>query len=459
MTRRFVTSRRGFLRRFLGSAALVGLATSTGAPARAQLFTPSGTPTTPASTTDPTSGMSRPSAAPATTTAAPYTPLQLLPILDGLPTPERARDVIDRLGRGSERVRVGFSGVFRYMMDVNPARDFEVVTTRLDEIVATARAADVPFLVHLNGGRWAGGGPLVERLMGDGRVMAWDHLDRPWSYPKDGEFHFSLGAYNELVRKYKRRNLQVAARWLASFAASPDGRLFAGVSTDSEVLINLHKWSDYNPLVIQEYVHWLGSEGVYAVGTGRWSGQGRDFNLRAVNERYGTSFARWKDVTPPREEGDSDYWRDWLRFRSLLVDHNVQEQVDWIVEAGILGERVFAHQSPSIGGDVHADVIQAAQVDGAGTGITTYGELAGDAALFERVRGFGAPWGIFEYNPRTDDEDACLAAIRASHVHGASIVCPYHWDDMGGDNEVGYTIRGTAFERALRRFVEQPAPA
>ena len=71
----------------------------------------------------------------------------------------------------------------------------------------------------------------------------------------------------------------------------------------------------------------------------------------------------------------------------------------------------------------------------------------------------GAPWGIFEYNPRTEDEAAALAALRTTREYGASILCPYHWDDFGGENEVGYTIRGTAFERALRRFVEQPGPA
>ena len=70
--------------------------------------------------------------------------------------------------------------------------------------------------------------------MSDPTVMAWDHDDKPWSYPKDGEYHFSLGAYNELYRKYKRRNLEAAARWLAAFKASPDGHLLVGVSTDSE---------------------------------------------------------------------------------------------------------------------------------------------------------------------------------------------------------------------------------
>jgi len=460
MLDRFGTARRGFLRSTMAALACMGVGRAVSTHAQ------STSPAVPAfspGTVAPSRGVLVPSPEPGAATApvgVPRSvharPLYVLPILDGRPTPERALDVVAQLGRGGDAVRVGYSGVFRYMMDVDPDRDFRVITTRLEEIADVARVADVPFLVHLNGGRWAGGGPLVDRLMADGRVMAWDHLDRPWSYPKDGEYHFSLGAYNELVRKYKKRNLQVAAEWLAAFAAGSNGRLFAGVSTDSEVLINLHPWSDYNPLVVQEYVHWLSSDAIYDPAGGRWAGQGLDLGLRGLNQRYGTSFERWRDVKPPREASDSEQWRDWLRFRALLVDHNVQEQVDWIREAGIGGDKVYAHQSPAIGGDVHADVLQAAQVDGGGTGITAYGDPASDGALFERVRAFGAPWGIFEYNPRTDDEEAALAALRTTRAYGVSIVCPYHWDDFGGENEIGYTIKGTPFERALRRFVDAP---
>src|SRR4029079_9858876 len=123
---------------------------------------------------------------------------------------------------------------------------------------------------------------------------------------------------------------------------------------------------------------------------------------------------------------DSAAWRDWTRFRGLLVDHNVQEQVDWIRQAGLTSVPVFAHQSPALDPDVAFDVLDAAQVDGGGTGITTYGENAGNAALFAKVKAYGAPWGIFEYNPRTDDEDAALAALRTTQQYGAAILCPHH---------------------------------
>lgn len=416
-------------------------------------------PAAPSAHAQPTPPAASPASAPA---PAPAT-LYVLPILDGTVTEARARDVVERLGSGGASIRVGFSGVYRYMAEVEPPDERDEDTSvhfmprmeGLERIANVARAANVPFLVHLNGGRWAGGGHLVDRLMSDPSVMAWDHQDRPWSYPKDGEYHFSLGAYNELVRVYKRRNLQLAARWLARFAAGPDGHLLVGVSTDSEVLINTHPWYDYNPIVLEEFVHWLQAGEIYDPEKGgRWAGQGLGLSLKALNERWGTRFPRWRDVKPPREPSDSPAWTDWLRFRALLVDHNVQEQVDWIREAGLTTVPVFAHQSPALERDISADVLEAAQVDGGGTGITTYGENAGNAALFAQVRAFGAPWGILEYNPRTEDEVAALAALETARAHGVAILCPYHWDDHGGANEVGYTIRGTPFERALQRFVE-----
>ncbi|MGE3273089.1 MAG: beta-galactosidase, partial [Chloroflexota bacterium] len=397
------------------------------------------------------------------TLAAAQEPLYILPILDGIVTEARVRDVQDRLGR-SGTVQVGFSGVYRYMAEVEPPdeRDedpdihFKAKLDGLERIANVARATNAPFLVHLNGGRWAGGGPLIDRLMSDPSFMAWDKDDQPWAYPKDGEYHFSLGANNELVRRYKKRNLQMAAKWLADFKAGPDGHLLVGVSTDSEVLINTHDGYDYNPIVLEEFINWLQSSELYdPENNGRWARDGQNLGLSALNRRWGTSYERWKEVRPPRAPADSQAWRDWQRFRGLLVDHNVQEQVDWIREAGLTTVTVYAHQSPALDVDVAADVLEAAQVESGGTGITTYGENAGSATLFSRVQAFGAPWGIFEYNPRTDDENAALAALQTVRDHGASIICPYHWDDHGGENEVGYTIRGTAFERALKRFVEE----
>jgi hypothetical protein len=404
-------------------------------------------------------------AGPAQAQAASPDTLYILPILDGTVSEARARDVVERLGPGSGNVKVGFSGVYRYLAETEPPderdEDFNVhffpIMVGLERIASVAKAANVPFLVHLNGGRWAGEGPLVDRLIGDPAVMAWDKNDVPWSYPKDGEHYFSLASGNELVRKYKKRNLQLAATWLANFAAGPDGKLLVGVSTDSEVLIHEQAGYDYNPMVLEEFADWLQSGGVYEPGKGRWSGQGLSLGIKQLNERWGTSYTRWRDLKVPREPSDSPAWRDWQRFRELLVDHNVQEQVDWIREAGLTTVPVFAHQSPALDVADAADILDAAQVDGGGTGITTYGDNAGNAELFAKVKAYGAPWGIFEYNPRTDDENVALAGLQTARANGVAILCPYHWDDQGGANEAGYTIRGTPFERALQRFIAAPA--
>ena len=98
---------------------------------------------------------------------------------------------------------------------------------------------------------------MVEHLARDPNAMAWDQLDRPWRYLVDGEYHFSLSLNNELYRRYGARDLKAAASWLASFTFQTDGDLLVGVSTDSEVLLNLHPYADYNPLALKEFVQWL----------------------------------------------------------------------------------------------------------------------------------------------------------------------------------------------------------
>ena len=388
--------------------------------------------------------------------------LYLLPILDGVVTAERVWSIREALGEGGPYLRVGFSGVFRYMADVDPGRDYEIVTTRLEEIAAAARASGAPFLIHLNGGRWAGGGPLLAALGENPDLMVWDHLDRPWRYLVDGEYHFSLASANEPVRRYKRRNLQAAAAWLAEFRRGPDGHLLVGVSTDSEVLLNLHPWSDYNPLVQQEFVDWLQGSKLYDRG-GRWEADGQNLSLKQVNQRFGTSYRSWRQVRPPRDSSAGPAWQAWTTFRSLLVDHNVQEQVDWIRAAGLPAEMIFSHQSPALKPDVYGDTLAAAQVEGGRLGITLYGPRAVDRALLAEVHRLSPTWGVFEYNAQGEDLTTNLVALDLLRSFSPRIVCPYHWDDLGGPNEVGYTILGTPLEAALRAFVrlyaEQPLPA
>jgi hypothetical protein len=392
--------------------------------------------------------------------------LYLLPITDGTPSAERVRDIVARLGPDGPDLRVGFSGVFRYMADVDPSRDFEIDTNRLAQIVAAARETGAPFLVHLNGGRWAGGGPLVDWLAADVGTMAWDQQDRPWRHLVDGEYHFSLSAYNARYRQYKERNLRAAAAWLASFAAGPDGELLVGVSTDSEVLLNLHPYADYNPLAVREFRDYLAGAGVYGPG-GRWQADGRTLALRDLNARYGTRFRRWDHVSPPRENDGGPFWQDWQAFRELLVDHAVQEQVDWIREAGLPAEKIFSHQSPALNADVFGDTLATAQVDGGNAGVTLYGERTRDGSLLARVRALDPAWGVFEYNPQPynavgADFDQDLAALDLLRANAVRIVCPYHWDTLGGTNEIGYTIAGTPLEDALRTFVRlyraEPVP-
>jgi hypothetical protein len=387
--------------------------------------------------------------------------LFLLPIVDGQPSAGRVWTIHQSLGRGGAYLKVGFSAVFRYMADVDPSNDFAIVPTRLVEIVETARQTGAPFLVHLNGGRWAGGGPLLEKLAADPAAMTRDQQGRPWPHQVDGEYYFSLAQANTAYRQYKQRNLEAAAAWLADFAAGPDGSLLVGVSTDSEVIIHHLPYADYNPLAIAEFRQWLSAEGPYGPD-GRWARDGQGLSLAQANARYAKRLRRWSDLDPPGENDGSRLWQDWTTFRTLLVDHSVQEQVDWIAEAGLPGRMIFSHQSPALKPDVFGDALSTAAVEGGNLGITLYGEQTRDQALLDTVRTLSPVWGVFEYSTGPLDPDTLFTSLDLLRSRAPRIVCPYHWDDLGGPNEAGYTIMGTPLETALRRLVtvyaDQPLP-
>ena len=124
--------------------------------------------------------------------------------------------------------------------------------------------------------------------------------------------------------------------------------------------------------------------------------------------------------------------------------------------------QVYSHQGPALNPEVFGDTLAAAQVSGGGLGITLYGKQATDPGLLAQLRALSRDWGVFEYHPDADDVAGNLAALDLLRSFSPRIVCPYHWDDLGGANEVGYTIRGTPLAEALRSFVtvygNQPLP-
>ena len=92
-------------------------------------------------------------------------------------------------------------------------------------------------------------------------------------------------------------------------------------------------------------------------------------------------------------------------------------------------------------------------MSGGGLGITLYGKQATDPELLAQLRTLSPDWGVFEYHPDADDLAGNLAALDLLRSFSPRIICPYHWDDLGGPNEVGYTIKGTPLAEALRSFV------
>jgi hypothetical protein len=146
----------------------------------------------------------------------------------------------------------------------------------------------------------------------------------------------------------------------------------------------------------------------------------------------------------------------------MLVHHSVQEQVDWIGQAGLPQERIFSHQSPAVDPKVLGDALTTAQVSGGNLGVTLYASQTVDTDLLSQLRSLNRTWGVLEYRPDAPDPATTLRALDLLRAYAPRVLCPYHWDDLGGSNEAGFTIVGTPIEEALRSFVqlyaEQPLP-
>lgn len=178
----------------------------------------------------------------------------------------------------------------------------------------------------------------------------------------------TLNVYAKAVRRYKKRNLQSAARRIAQFAREQP-HLFVGINLDSDTYINPffeeREWFDYNPDTLRQFREWLQGSGPYAGrGTGgtpdlRAFRRERPLSLADVNALANATWTRWSDVQPPRRFPgskhqpaatgqvaiwDDPWYREWDTFRKHLVGLHYAELAQWTHEAGIPRERIFSAQ-------------------------------------------------------------------------------------------------------------------
>ena len=382
----------------------------------------------------------------------------------------------------------------------------------------------LPVLYTLNGGVWGDAGcDMVAWDVNDwleqdrencqwsekNEVVADDHLKNLAGAFDSPELARALtfNVYASAVRRYKKRNLQQAARAIARFAREhPD--LFVGVTLEPDLYLNPffseQAWFDYNPGTLRQFREWLAGTGPYAgkpaAGVPDLSAyrRAKPLTLADVNRLSGRRHARWNEVDPPRvfpRAAKASFWedkwtREWEVFRRHLVDLHYDELSRWIVEAGIPSERIWSAQgfmaphasampfavrvdSPVKNYDSGGMSVEGSKPVAGHLGAILYGPSAqnsirmeGSGSLFGAFAALDPNWGVGEYNSadlRNPKELPTYAAayrgLREMWNYGARYVSPMAWPGSSGRNagKPGYdpftAWRETPLEEAAKDFL------
>lgn len=382
----------------------------------------------------------------------------------------------------------------------------------------------LPLLFTLNGGVWGDAAcdapqwDVNDRLEQDRSNCQWSEKNEVVGddYLKNlaGAFEspelaraLTLNVYARDVRRYKKRNLQQAARHIVRFAREHPG-LFVGVNLDPDLYINpffdSKVWFDYNPGTLRQFRHWLAGSGPYAghpePGVPDLSAyrRARPLSLADASRLAGRRFASWDAVDPPRAfdpEAKPPYWeqpwmREWETFRRHLVDLHYDELAQWAVEAGIPVDRIWSSQgfmapapwampfaltveSPVKNYDSGGMSVAGAKPTQGHLGAILYGASAQNAIRMEGPHSlFGAfaeidpNWAVVEYNsadlshPKDlPDYAAAYRALRDMWNYGARFVSPMAWPGPDGRDagKPGYdpltAWRNTPLEEAAKDFL------
>ena len=406
-----------------------------------------------------------------------------------------------------------------------------VAEDNLASVIRYAIARDLPVQFILNGGIWGDAScespqwDLTDHLEEDRANCQWTERDEVFA---DGYLKGLTGStdspllarsltyhvYAEQVRRYKRRNLQAAARIIATFAREhPD--LFVGVVLDADTYMNPFFQGkalfDYNPGMLRQFREWLRGAGPYALsrkpGTPDLSAHRRrhPLTLAEVNSLANARWKRWNDVEPPRRlQGLVDplatpdeppiwkdpWWNVWDEFRKHIVDLHYDDLSTWAHEAGLPRDRIFSAQGLVHDGPARAPF--AVRVDSASRsydsagvsiegaipanghlGAIVYGrtarndlEMENGHSLFATIGRMDDGWAIVEYN-NTDltaptvppDYGMAYRTFRDAFNYGAREISAMAWNGSNGIyiGQPGYaphtSWRNTAAEDAMRDFM------
>jgi|GEM_PF-4828849 len=344
---------------------------------------------------------------------------------------------------------------FAHQQNYNWDSDF------LDRQLQYAADNNVPVLIQMNAGGWSGDTGLMHALADDTRTTMWDTNNWDMYRSIDQHNYMTYSRKNLKHYAFKKRNMQQAAKRIVEWrAAHPE--LLVGVSLDSEdwqYVWDGTRYSDYNPLSIAEWKEWLTGTGIYDPVNGMYKGQARSpvfSSIAQFNSAMGTSFASWSAVDPPRTRSDGNpFWEEWTRWRTMLLKHHLQDMANWLIEAGLPANRVFAHQNHISSGSADyyltSSITTTAALSPGSLGVTLYGNATKDTDYFKQLLGYDNNWGAPEYNPMDKTNKASnYDGLVKTYEGGAHYISPLSWNDPVNSP---YEIKGTQFEAAIHDFI------
>ena len=324
--------------------------------------------------------------------------------------------------------------------------------------------------------------------------------------------------YAQPLRQRIQETMRILGRELAEAMEENPERILS-VSGDTEVELSFARTldsegrarvggevllADYSPFMVAESRDWVRSrryngDASPATDDDRdghtfnqdFRQQFRTWNLRYFNEsgtipyeQYRGMVAKLPSSGPYFIDGGFDaprvpstgnpFWDAWQEFRVLVVRNYLRDFGEWITDGSrIPPSRFYTHQIPAeylFGGRdtrrlaTSASPLETALIPGmASPGVTVYDTFNGKthsktsgATLFRRLQESAPQWGILEYSPSVppvDDENHYLAELRAVHTFKPTLVVPFAWTNVEWHRQ--YRIQDTAYERALRKFVQE----
>jgi hypothetical protein len=350
----------------------------------------------------------------------------------------------------------------------------------------------------------------------DGWISNPEEIGRSREIPRSA--WITLSPYAQPLRQRMEESMRILGEHFAG-AMEQNPETLHSISGDTEVELSFARnldsqgrprtggevlLGDYSPFTVAEFRDWLRST--------RYAGdaspatddnhdghtfnqdfrqQFRTWRLRYFDDSGPIPYERYRAVTeklpksgpnfieggfdaPRRAAPGNPFWKAWQDFRIRSVANYVHDFAEWMTAGSrIPASRYYSHQIPAdylFGGKdttrlgTSASPLETAWIPGIGSaGVTVFDTYDGkshsktsNSAMFSRLEQSGSNWGILEYSPSVPavaDENYYLEELRMLSSFHPSIIAPFAWTN--DRQHEPYRIQNTAYERALRKFVEE----